>query len=377
MTLARRAHPNVDLVLLDGANDVRLRRRGEPAHGAAARAPPHCRHRRPGEQKLDDLTLLSKLRDLPEGFHATGRRAPRGDGRLGAADAAASRAESGSTASSRAEVERARWDPPLGDDTAPLVGEWKYPLDKPHGPVMCTSRRVRTGGHPGVDKQIMREGSAAERTPKDGDTCFVHYDMWQLNASGEEVWSTRRESEPHQIVVGKAIPASDGKRRHHPALYECVRAMVPGERALFRVPPELCYGEAGNFSFPAVPRIAGCWPTSSSSAPSERDDGASGHAVRGAHRAGQVAHDEGERTVPGRRRRRGGEGVRDVPQLSHRRHDDQLLRLPRRGGGRETPGAPEPLRVLPQDGATPRRDGPGEQGAGRRPDQRQGFLSKG
>ena len=178
-------------------------------------------------------------------------------GDSGAADAAASRAESGSTASSRAEVERARWDPPLGDDTAPLVGEWKYPLDKPHGPVMCTSRRVRTGGHPGVDKQIMREGSAAERTPKDGDTCFVHYDMWQLNASGEEVWSTRRESEPHQIVVGKAIPASDGKRRHHPALYECVRAMVPGERALFRVPPELCYGEAGNFSFPAVP--PNCW----------------------------------------------------------------------------------------------------------------------
>ena len=178
-------------------------------------------------------------------------------GDSGAADAAASRAESGSTASSRAEVERARWNPRLGDDTAPLVGEWKYPLDKPHGPVMCTSRRVRTGGHPGVDKQIMREGSAAERTPKDGDTCFVHYDMWQLNASGEEVWSTRRESEPHQIVVGKAIPASDGKRRHHPALYECVRAMVPGERALFRVPPELCYGEAGNFSFPAVP--PNCW----------------------------------------------------------------------------------------------------------------------
>ena len=178
-------------------------------------------------------------------------------GDSGAADAAASRAESGSAALSRAEAERARWDPRLGDDTAPLVGEWKYPLDKPHGPVMCTSRRVRTGGHPGVDKQIMREGSVAERTPKDGDTCFVHYDMWQLNASGEEVWSTRRESEPHQIVVGKAIPASDGKRRHHPALYECVRAMVPGERALFRVPPELCYGQAGNFSFPAVP--PNCW----------------------------------------------------------------------------------------------------------------------
>ena len=125
MTPARRAHPNVDPVLLDGANDARLRRRGEPARGAAARAPPHCRHRRPGEQKLDELTLLSKLRNSPEGFprHWPPRlcRAGMGDPR-GAADAAASRAESGFTASSRAEVERARRDPPLGDDTAPLVG---------------------------------------------------------------------------------------------------------------------------------------------------------------------------------------------------------------------------------------------------------------
>ena len=69
----------------------------------------------------------------------------------GTADA---RAESGSTAASRVEAERLRWNPTLGDDAVPLVGEWKYPLDKPHGPVMCTSRRVLTGGHPGVDKQI-------------------------------------------------------------------------------------------------------------------------------------------------------------------------------------------------------------------------------
>jgi hypothetical protein len=172
----------------------------------------------------------------------------------GTADA---RAKSGSTAASRVEAERLRWNPTLGDDAVPLVGEWKYPLDKPHGPVMCTSRRVLTGGHPGVDKQIMREGSATEPPPADGATCFVHYDMWQLNASGDEAWSTRRESEPHQILVGKAIPVTDGKRRHHPALYECVRAMRPGERCLFRVPPELCYGEEGNFSFPAVP--PNCW----------------------------------------------------------------------------------------------------------------------
>ena len=57
----------------------------------------------------------------------------------GTADA---RAESGSTAASRVEAERLRWNPTLGDDAVPLVGEWKYPLDKPHGPVVCTSRRV-------------------------------------------------------------------------------------------------------------------------------------------------------------------------------------------------------------------------------------------
>lgn len=33
--------------------------------------------------------------------------------------------------------------------------------------------------------------------------------------------------------------------------------MPEGERALFRVPPQLCYGDAGHFSFPAVP--PGCW----------------------------------------------------------------------------------------------------------------------
>lgn len=167
----------------------------------------------------------------------------------------ASASKSGAASvSSAVEAERRRWRPTLEDTEAPVVGEFKYPLEKPAGPVLCTSRVTKTHC-PGLTKQMMRRGRPGAPAPVDGSTCYVWYDMWQLNESEAEVWGTRSEAEPHQVVVGE-VPTEE-KKRHYAGLSECLRTMVEGERSLFRVPPHLCYGETGNFSFPAVP--PDCW----------------------------------------------------------------------------------------------------------------------
>ena len=110
-------------------------------------------------------------------------------------------------------------------------------------------------GHPRGDEADHARGprdGRSRRPPGDDATCFVHYDAWQRNETDAEVWSTRQESEPHQVILG-ADHARDPKRRHLVGVAACLRTMRPGERALFTVPPELAYGSEGNFSFPAVP----------------------------------------------------------------------------------------------------------------------------
>lgn len=189
-------------------------------------------------------------------------------------------------------MSRDAWDPEVDDASVPLVGEFKYPVDRPDGPVVCSSRRVSVAGEPGMTKQIMRAApDDAPSPPAAHATCFVHYDMWQRNETHAEVWSTRRESEPHQLVLGDATstrdaheaavkdssegtketsegnesalnegservsppPPLDARRKHHVALDACLRTMRVGERALFVVPARLAYGDFGSFSFPAVP----------------------------------------------------------------------------------------------------------------------------
>ena len=188
----------------------------------------------------------------------------------------------------------------MDDTSVPLVGEFKYPVERPDGPVVCSSRRVSVAGEPGMTKQIMRAApDDAPSPPAARATCFVHYDMWQHNETHAEVWSTRRESEPHQLVLGDATrtheaheaavvatsggttemssesafaedaktpgsslglgssafvpPPLDSRRKHHVALDACLLTMRIGERARFEVPARLAYGDAGSFSFPAVP----------------------------------------------------------------------------------------------------------------------------
>jgi hypothetical protein len=107
-------------------------------------------------------------------------------------------------------MSRDAWDPEVDDASVPLVGEFKYPVDRPDGPVVCSSRRVSVAGEPGMTKQIMRAApDDAPSPPAAHATCFVHYAMWQRNETHAEVWSTRRESEPHQLVLGDATSTRD------------------------------------------------------------------------------------------------------------------------------------------------------------------------
>ena len=46
-------------------------------------------------------------------------------------------------------MSRDAWDPDVDDASVPLVGEFKYPVDRPDGPVVCSSRRVSVAGEPG------------------------------------------------------------------------------------------------------------------------------------------------------------------------------------------------------------------------------------
>ena len=192
-------------------------------------------------------------------------------------------------------MSRDTWNPEVDDTSVPLVGEWKYPVDRPSGPVVCSSRVVSVLGVEGLRKQTMRLGAGPDASqtgkPTQNATCFVHYDMWQANDTHQEVWSTRRESEAHQIVFGDASRVHEAfenattmtneakrgsqglkennetslqtnrpvpvpvhsKRKHHVGLDACLATMAPGERSLFRIPHQLAYGELGNFSFPNVP----------------------------------------------------------------------------------------------------------------------------
>ena len=103
----------------------------------------------------------------------------------------------------------------------------------------------------------------------------VHYTTW-AEATGEELDNTRESREPAQIIVSRGAPprplcrarvrqkaslavdvpanaaphAADAP--HRAGLGAALLTMTPGERALVRVDASGAYGEAGNFSFPAV-----------------------------------------------------------------------------------------------------------------------------
>lgn len=74
----------------------------------------------------------------------------------------------------------------------------------------------------------------------------------------EPVRDTRADMEPIQIVLARRSSLNDdahGGRNagaNIEAMDVCVATMTTGERARFDVPAALAYGDAGNFSFPAV-----------------------------------------------------------------------------------------------------------------------------
>ncbi|CEG02007.1 Peptidyl-prolyl cis-trans isomerase,FKBP-type,domain [Ostreococcus tauri] len=90
-----------------------------------------------------------------------------------------------------------------------------------------------------------------------GATCYAHFSLVDAS-SGETVRDTRADMEPVQFVVSARVGLRDDVGRSRSAgvgiegLDACARTMRVGERATFEIPPELAYGEEGNFSFPAV-----------------------------------------------------------------------------------------------------------------------------
>lgn len=84
----------------------------------------------------------------------------------------------------------------------------------------------------------------------------VHFSLADVD-TGEIVRDTRVDAEPIQFVCSDRFALDDriagrGAGSNIPALDVCAAGLATGERATFDAPAELCYGEAGNFSFPAV-----------------------------------------------------------------------------------------------------------------------------
>ena len=229
-----------------------------------------------------------------------------------------------------------RGNPALDDASVPLVGEFKYPVDRPDGPVVCSSRRVSVAGEPGMTKQIMRAapdddrrspprrtrrvsyittcGSATRRTRRCGARARSPSRTSSSSAMPRgRTRRTRRRSSPRREKCPPEMssqsasaedaktpgskdpfgssasvpPPLDSRRKHHVALDACLRTMRIGERARFELPARLAYGDAGSFSFPAVPpscaliadvELIGAKGGSGAPEPKAR-----GHAVRGAH----------------------------------------------------------------------------------------------
>ncbi|KAL6760549.1 hypothetical protein V8C86DRAFT_2550657 [Haematococcus lacustris] len=132
--------------------------------------------------------------------------------------------------------------PPAVDDE--LKGEFWEPLADLLPPSDC--ELVTPDG--GVLKKVLKPGHGAP--PGLYARCLVHY-LGRLQSSGSIFLDTKTESQsqqPVRVVAGRhTSPRESG-------LFKAVATMKAGERAAIYVQdPAYGYGEAGSFSFPAVP----------------------------------------------------------------------------------------------------------------------------
>ncbi|XP_048139351.1 peptidyl-prolyl cis-trans isomerase FKBP62-like isoform X2 [Rhodamnia argentea] len=113
------------------------------------------------------------------------------------------------------------------------------PEDDPVSPVLKVGEE-REIGKAGLKKKLVKEGEGWE-TPNAGDDVEVHYTGTLLD--GTKFDSSRDRGTPFKFKLGRGqvIRGWD----------EGIKTMKKGENAIFTIPPELAYGEAG--SPPTIP----------------------------------------------------------------------------------------------------------------------------
>ncbi|CAB4291171.1 unnamed protein product [Prunus armeniaca] len=126
------------------------------------------------------------------------------------------------------------------DFDMPVPEEMNGDFDLPdEGPVLKVGEEKEIGKQ-GLKKKLLKEGEGWD-TPKNGDEVEVHYTGTLLD--GTQFDSSRDRGTPFKFTLGQGqvIKGWD----------EGIRTMKKGEDALFTIPPELAYGEAG--SPPTIP----------------------------------------------------------------------------------------------------------------------------
>jgi FK506-binding protein 4/5 len=113
-------------------------------------------------------------------------------------------------------------------------------VDYSSSPVAMKVGEEKEIGKQGLRKRLLKEGEGWDR-PESGDEVQVHYTGTLLD--GTKFDSSRDRGTPFKFSLGQGevIKGWD----------EGIKTMKKGEQAVFTVPPELAYGEAG--SPPAIP----------------------------------------------------------------------------------------------------------------------------
>ncbi|KAL0459947.1 UNVERIFIED_CONTAM: Peptidyl-prolyl cis-trans isomerase FKBP65 [Sesamum latifolium] len=126
-------------------------------------------------------------------------------------------------------------------------------MDLPEGSTYMKVGEEKEIGDQGLKKKLVKEGEGWD-TPDNGDEVEVHYTGTLLD--GTKFDSSRDRGEPFTFTLGQVKEGSSCiplfcDRTSHQGVGPRYKTMKKGENAIFTIPPELAYGEAG--SPPTIP----------------------------------------------------------------------------------------------------------------------------